>query len=287
MRGLAATLAASALAIPAVLAPRVAAEIYRWVDAEGQLHFSQSLDQVPSEQRRRALESMQKRAESGHDPLQRFDSATPTPARIAPPSYPSRGIERIPFEREGTLMKVVARLNDRVDVPFYVDTGASGISLPADYVAQLGIRVDSRTPRVRVRTANGEISQPLVKIASVQLGAARVEGLRATVSSGMRIGLLGGAFFNHFVYGVDAAQGVITLKRNAAMRSGLREDEWRERFRSVREPLAELETYLETTEIQRPGREAQLLQHRARLREHLRALETEAQRAGVPAGWRE
>ena len=266
-------------------APLAAAEIYRWVDAEGQLHFAQSLDQVPPDMRRAVLETAQKKAEGGPDPLQRFSETTPAPARIAPPTYQAHSTSRIAYERHGTLMKVVARLNDRIDVPFYVDTGASGISLPAEYVTRLGIQVNSSTPRVQVFTANGTISEPVVKIASVQLGSSRVEGLHATVSSVMQIGLLGGSFFNHFIYGVDAAQGIITLERNEAMRSGLREDEWRERFRSVRTPLLELEAYLESTDIKRSGRMAQLLEHRGRLRANLRKLETEAQRAGVPEAW--
>jgi clan AA aspartic protease (TIGR02281 family) len=182
-------------------------------------------------------------------------------------------------------MKVVAKLNDRAEVPFFVDTGASGVSIPAAYLQQLGIRVDSRTPRVQIQTANGVISQPVVEIASVQLGAARVERLNATVSSSMRIGLLGGSFFNHFVYGVDAAQGIITLQRNDAMRGGRREEEWRKRFRAIRAPLSELEAYLESTEISRPGRKEQLLKHRERLRDQQASLEAEARQSGVPVAW--
>ena len=288
MRGFAVSLIAVAtFAIHALLAPLASAEIYRWVDAEGQLHFSQSLDQVPADKRRAAVVAAQNGAGAGPDALQRFSANDSAPARIAPAGRETRRVSRIPFERHGTLMKVTARLNDRVDVPFYIDTGASGISIPAAYVARLGLRIDHTTPRVQIRTANGTISEPILKIGSVQLGGARVEGLSATVSSALRVGLLGGSFFNQFVYGVDAAQGIITLERNDALRSGLREDEWRDRFQSVRAPLTELEAYLSSTEIRRPGRMTQLLKHRGRLRDELRALETEAQRAGVPAGWRE
>jgi clan AA aspartic protease (TIGR02281 family) len=276
----------STIVIFATPALRAGAEIYRWVDSAGQLHFSQSLEQVPKDKRRGAVEAATQGADGEPDPLQRFDLKESAPARIAPRAYGSQRSIRIPFERQGTLMKVVARLNDRVDVPFYVDTGASGISLPAAYVKKLGIRVDKNTPRVQIRTANGTISEPVVEIGSVELGGARVEGLHATVSSGMRTGLLGGSFFNQFVYGVDAAQGVITLERNEGLRGGLREEEWRARFRRVRTPLSELEAYLASKQITRSGREAELLEHRGRLREALRDLEVEARQAGVPATWR-
>jgi len=288
LRGFAATLiVVSVLVIDAALAPRAGAEIYRWHDAKGQLHFSQSLDQVPPEQRAEVVEAAEQRADAGHDRLQRFGAEKSAPARIAPLFSGLESSSRIPFERHGTLMKVVARLNDRVDVPFYVDTGASGISLPAAYVQKLGIRVDNRTPRVQIRTANGLISEPVVEIDSVALGGARVEGLQATVSSTMRIGLLGGSSFNHPVHAVDSAKCTITLERNEALRSGSREDEWRKRFRNVRVPLTELEKYLETKEIKRAGRMTQLLEHRGRLRGALEVLEREARRAGVPAAWRE
>ena len=150
-------------------------------------------------------------------------------------------------------MKVVARLNGRVDVPFLVDTGASGISLPKSVADRLGIVVTPATRRVYVSTANGVVQVPLVRISSVELGGARVENLEATVNSSLSIGLLGGSFFNNFVYGVDAAASVITLSRNQAIRGGLAKDEWRTRFQDLREPLLRLERYLLEREISRRG----------------------------------
>ena len=45
----------------------------------------------------------------------------------------------------------------------------------------------------------------------------------AVVDPGLEFGLLGGAFFNNYVYRVDAARSVITLAPNQDMRGGLGE----------------------------------------------------------------
>jgi clan AA aspartic protease (TIGR02281 family) len=193
---------------------------------------------------------------------------------------------RIPFERRGTLMQVDVLLNGRVKAPFYIDTGASGVSIPWAVSQQLGIRIGPNTPRMRARTANGIVSEPVVQLNSVQLGPARVTNVSAAVSSSMDIGLLGGAFFNNFVYQVDAAAGIITLTPNPRVRGGLDRERWRERFEAIRQPLAKLEAYIEKGGFLDKGRVRELEQHREQLRASLEKLETQANHAGVPRGWR-
>ena len=251
-------------------------EIYRYTDESGRIHFTQSLDQVPP----RFLESAR-----GNAVAERETSRPPPPAA---PAARSRGRTlRIPFERQGNLMKVDARVNGRLEVPFLIDTGASGVSLPKRVADRLGIVVTAATRRVFVSTANGLIQVPVVRLASVELGGARVENLEATVNPTLPIGLLGGSFFNNFVYGVDAAASVITLSRNEGIRSGLDQAQWRARFHDLREPLLRLERYLDEREITRKGRRAELEQNLVDLRERLESLDIEADRARIPANWRE
>ncbi len=273
----------AALLLPLALATASAAEVYRWVDAQGQLHFSQSLDSVPPAQRAAAREAAERAPEGV---LQTYRQDPAAAASPAPESARGRAV-RVPFERRGSLMLVSARIDDRLDLPFLVDTGASSVSLPRAAAEALGIRIGPATPRVLVGTANGTIRVPVVQLDSVQLGAARVEGLEAHVSDSMEIGLLGGAFFNHFVYAVDAAEGVLTLAPNDALRSGLGEREWRARFRALRESLAQLEAYLEEREVTRAERRAELEARRELLREQLADLEQEATLRQVPAAWQE
>jgi clan AA aspartic protease (TIGR02281 family) len=262
------------------------AEIYHWTDENGRLHFSQDLAKVPPAQREQAKRDAALRKQ--RDPLQVYGSSpgagAETPGRSA--QRPGRTM-RIPFERQGTLMRVEVLLNDRVRAPFYIDPGASGVSIPWSVARELGLQIHEETPRIRVQTANGVVSEPVVTLRSVQLGPARVANLEAAVSGSMQIGLLGGAFFNNYVYQVDAAAGVISLAPNTRVRGGLDQSQWRERFDAIRDPLIRLEAYLEAGGFTSESRVQELEAHREKLRASLEELEREANRHSVPPGWRE
>jgi len=177
-------------------------------------------------------------------------------------------------------------VNDRARVPFLIDTGASGVSLPAEIVTDLGIPVHAGTPRVTVSTANGIVQVPMVEVDSVQLGAARVENLRATVNPTMEVGLLGGSFFNNFRYSVDAAAGVITLTPNDAIRGGAAAEQWRERFQRLQSSIDRLEEYLASRAVTRELRRRELEGNLAAMKSDLQKLEIEANHARVPQSWR-
>lgn len=266
------------------------AEIYKWTDSAGRLHFSQDLGKVPPEKRSAAVAAAKS---PKRDRLQVYSaprsaaSAGPASAFSAGGAMRSGRAMRIPFERHGSLMKVEVLLNGRIKAPFYIDTGASGVSIPWAVSQQLGIRIGPNTPRIRARTANGIISEPLITLQSVQLGPARVTNLKAAVSGSMNIGLLGGAFFNNFVYQVDSAAGAITLIPNDRVRGGMDKDQWLERFEAIREPLGRLDAYIEKGGFMDKGRVRELEKHRQQLRAALENLEQKANGAGVPRGWRQ
>jgi clan AA aspartic protease (TIGR02281 family) len=188
-------------------------EIYRWTDAEGRLHAAGRIDQVPPQYRNAARENaITSRPAAPADP----EPAVPAAATPAPTAR-TRGLRReieIPFTKIGTLMRVDATVNDAVSVPFLIDTGASGVSIPTSYAEKLGVRVRSDTPRVAVTTANGIVARPLVPLSSIEIRGARVEHLSATLDPGLEFGLLGGSFFNNYIYRVDAARSVMTLVPN-------------------------------------------------------------------------
>jgi aspartyl protease family protein len=287
----------SAAVLAACLAgPAGAGEIYRWTDTQGVEHFSHELGKVPPEHRDAALRGAGQERPSR---LQTYGSEAPGPAApgfgalFAPRPTPAPAVSRvrggeiqIPFVKHGTLMMVHVRLNDRVDAPFIVDTGASGVSIPRSVAGELGIRIGPDTPRLQVQTASGIVEEPLVALASVQVGGARVENLDALVSSSMGIGLLGGTFFNNFVYQVDAAQGVLTLRANEGVRGGFAEAQWRERFARARHEIDRLAAYLDAQD-ERDPRRGQLERSLEGLRAELEALDREATLAGVPHAWRD
>ena len=280
----------------ALAAPPARGEVYEWTDPEGRQHFTEDLERVPEPHRAAALERARTRPVSR---LQTYRSdAAPGPAGAEGDPLPSlfgsrtaalgSGVPlRIPFRKRGTLMEVEVTLNDLVQAPFLVDTGASGISIPDRVARELGLRIDASTPRLPVQTAAGLVAEPLVELDSIQVGAARVERIPALVNSSMEVGLLGGSFFNNFVYEVDAAAEVITLRPNDGVRGGLSEPDWRERFRTTRGEALRLERYLGENELVRDSRRRELEQKLETLRGSLDALDREANAAGVPRSWRE
>lgn|GEM_PF-292301 len=292
IRGAMRTLAASAL-LALGLAASAAAEVYDWTDAEGRPHFTEDLERVPPAERAGAVLRARERPASRLQTYRRDDRETPSEDAL-PHLFGSRTaargggeVLRIPFTKRGTLMLVEAVLNDHVQVPFLVDTGASGISIPDRVARELGVRIDADTPRLPVQTAGGTVSEPLIELESVQVGAARVEGVAALVNSSMDVGLLGGSFFNNFVYEVDAAAETITLRPNDGVRGGLTELQWRERFRAARGDVDRLERFLGEGEPVGAARRERLERSLDGLRDALAALEQEANAAGVPRGWRE
>jgi len=254
-------------------------EIFRWVDEAGKLHFAQSIQQVPPQHRKQALDQNAARS----------DGIFQTYTRDADQQRTSGSdTYRIPFVAEGSLMRVTAIVNGHVEIPFFIDTGASGISLPASAATRLGISVGPNTQRISMQTANGQIELPLVRLDSVELAGARVEGLMATLNPTMNIGLLGGTFFNQFSYGVDPVANVITLERNhAAVVPNPGEDHWRRRFQEVRGSLEQLDAYLRNREGLNETRREELELKRGELEARLDALEREANRDSVPRAWRQ
>ncbi len=158
-------------------------EIFRWTDEAGNLHFAQTIQQVPPEHRKQALEENTTKSDGI------FQTYTKSANH---PGSRGRGKYRVPFVADGSLMRVTAIVNGHVEIPFLIDTGASGVSLPASAATRLGISVGPNTQRITMQTANGKIELPLVRLASVELAGARVEGLMATLNPTMNIGLLGG-----------------------------------------------------------------------------------------------
>ena len=290
-----AALLAVGLALGAI-GSRAERPIYRYVDAAGGLHFTTDLREVPPSQRSAARDRAQSERPSRLQTFSRTGEAAAAPqpgaaaAAVAPAprrlASPGRTME-IPFQRQNTLMVVDVVLNDHVRAPFLVDTGASGVSIPAAVVERLGIRIDSDTPRLAVQTAAGIVSEPVIRIDSIQVGPARVEGLDALVNSSMDVGLLGGTFFNNFVYEVDSAAQVMRLRPNDRVRAGYSESQWRRRFTELRLQVARLEAYLERDSLLRGERREELEEGLALARSALDTLQREANTAGVPRAWRE
>jgi clan AA aspartic protease (TIGR02281 family) len=200
-RALMALVTALALGAPAL------ADIYSWTDARGSLRFSDSLASVPQCERARALA----RASRPQAPAESFQSYGGESASAQTAGGEGRQ-SGVPFEREHNLMKVNVVLNGRIEVPFYVDTAASGVTIPLRTARAMGWDEGQGSEKVAAETANGTTWLPVVDLDSVRLGGSEVRDIRGTVNPHLEVGLLGGAFLNHFNYSVDTGAGLIFLQ---------------------------------------------------------------------------
>jgi len=273
-----------------------AAEIYRWTDASGREHFTQSLGQVPAEYRRQAeAAAITARRSQSPSRVQTFSTRPPSSRAALPTAGSAAGaagkVHRIRVARAGTNMLVNVRLNNSVTAPFLIDTGASDVTVPMAVARKLGLDLENARTQ-RYNTANGVIESPVLMLRSVSLGTATVENVPASVSSSMSVGLLGLSFFNHFTVSVDAANGIVTLRPNqlaasGRIRGGRSEAQWRAEFRS-------LQYRRESIEHEHAGKSVSKARGRQRLEAELTELERqrgilemEADQARVPMAWRE
>jgi len=279
-----------------LVAGPASAEIYKWKDQQGRLHFAQDLSQVPPEYRAQAKDGELK-PDSGPK-IQHYQGppASPKPTTSHSRSAQRRmaaeqNVYRIPVERTGSTMRVNVRLNDQVTAPFYIDTGASDVLIPAWVASDLGLDLEGgRT--AYYGTANGVIKQSLVTLESVDLGGARAENVPASVSATMSVGLLGLSFFNHFRYDFDPASGIVTLRPNGLVesgqiRGGRSETQWRSQFRALARRRQGVEQVMDEINPNWSLRKAELEEALEEVDRQIRLLEDEADDARVPMRWRE
>ena len=272
------------------------AEIYRWTDADGRVHFTQDLSQVPPRQRATAAGAARA---SGEGRVQTFESpAANGPAAVAPAGREAAGssatasTHRIRVQRAGPSMLVVAVVNGVHRVPFLIDTGATDVLIPRSVAERIGLEVGPETRTKRYATANGMVEHPVVMLDSVDLGGAVAREVPASIGSEMAFGLLGLSYFNRFTYHVDAAAGVVTLVPNGlaeagAIRGGRSEAQWGSEFRGLHDRIERVDAEAASTPGSHGREHRRLEAAREELAHQLALLDAEADSARVPGSWRE
>jgi clan AA aspartic protease (TIGR02281 family) len=282
----------------ALVAPSPAgAEIYRWTDEQGRLHFAQDLSQVPPRYRRMADAAAKSKADEPREPL--VQTFSPPPASLETDATARRGsgpkssadVHRVRVARAGSSMRANVLINGDLMVPFILDTGATDVVLPEWAANELGLDL-SQSRTAFYRTANGMISSKLTTLESVKLGSAEVRGVPASISTSMQTGLLGLSFFNHFKYNFDPTSGVVTLTENdlaesGTLKGGRSEEQWRSAFRAMHGRIAAGQKMLDEAPSSRMRRKAEIEEALDGLRRELELLEGEADDARVPFAWRD
>ncbi|HXJ80064.1 MAG TPA: aspartyl protease family protein [Candidatus Methylomirabilis sp.] len=173
--------------------------IYRWIDADGDLHYSQGIDSVPVPLRGRAVVI-------GYD----------RPAEpMAPPSAASPlGAGQVRFT-PGEPIMVTARLNDAGSARLMLDTGATRTLISPAVLSALGVS-QANAPRASLKGVTGEAEADVVKIDSIEVGGAKFGPLLViahdTGFGPLRgDGLLGRDYLDNFTVLIDNAAGMVTL----------------------------------------------------------------------------
>ena len=192
----------SALIILALLfsvTPSDTAELFRWEDEQGVVHFTDNQHNIPKQYM---------------DKVTRIKSLAPSKPPENP-IFPNR--VSIPLKAIGTAAVVQVKLNDRALGNFIVDTGASYTVISKATARELAINLKKNVKNVRLQTANGFIDAQLVTLDSIEVGGMRVGNLMAAVhdfsQDGSVSGLLGLNFLRHFRIDIDTENRVMVLEK--------------------------------------------------------------------------
>jgi hypothetical protein len=191
----------AALLVGLVVSPwPAAAQIYRWLDGEGQLHYSQGIDSVPPPFRSRAVFLGEDRPAPSSEP------AAGSPA--------AAGSGQIRFT-PGQPIMVAARINDGGTVQLMLDTGAARTVINPTALAVLGVSYQD-SQRGTLKGVTGDAEVEAVTVDSIEVSGAK-HGPLLVIShdtgfgSERGDGLLGRDFLDHFILTIDNAGGLLTL----------------------------------------------------------------------------
>jgi predicted aspartyl protease len=173
--------------------------LYRWIDAEGGVHFSQGEDSVPPRFRAGAV-------------IIGYDNPPGPTISVAPEPEPGAGQVRF---TPGRPIMVTAHINGAGSARLMLDTGATRTLIRPSALSALGVDSGS-VARVLLRGVTGEAEVDAVMLESIEVGGAKY-GPLLVISHDMNIdllradGLLGRDYLDHFNVTIDNALGVLTL----------------------------------------------------------------------------
>jgi len=186
----------------ALLLPALAlAQMYRWEDPRGTLHYTNTPESIPDSFR------------SETDPLPTASLLPATVEPVAPATIArSMAITRIPYA-SGDPIFVTATISGTGPLTLILDTGADRTMVAPQALWRLGIST-ANAPRAEIRGVTGAVQGDVVQVASLEVGDAKVGPLRIIAHDAdlkKADGLLGRDFLEHFTVTIDSRELVVTL----------------------------------------------------------------------------
>ena len=264
------------------LAPAYA-EIYKWVDRDGRVHFTDTIAGIPLEYRDRIEErtSTTRAPQSVSAPLQTRPeqlSVAPTPASV---SY------EVPLQRKGNAMLVEAVVDSTMHAHLVLDTGAELTVLSTAVARSLALNLNDAAV-MPLRSARGVFFAPMMKVQSITVGDAAVYDVEVVVhdvTPGLD-GLLGMSFLDNFSVTISGSGHKLILtplteNPQAELYGGHPQDWWSRKFHFYRSQIDRVKRSMGL------GYEPELERTLRYFRAALEALDLQASQAGVPQHWRD
>lgn len=167
------------------------AEVYRWVDAAGNVHFTDKPVHGSKQQNSGSVSS------------------------IANPEFNlEKNKMQMRYTEQSGNMLVQGRVNG-VAMQFMVDTGASFVSIPPEIAKRAKINT-SGAQKITLQTANGKIEAPLIRAPSIEAGGIKQRNILSVIhgfSPDGNTGLLGMSFLSNFRMTIDQKNKLILLEK--------------------------------------------------------------------------
>ena len=229
----------SVLLLALALAAPATAKIYKWRDADGKLHFSDSPDNVPVEVLND--DSKEYRPDESRVNLvptaPRPSSATPTPSE----SGTVAGEISIPYvAREGSASRVIVNVtfNGSVTAPILVDTGSPGLVISDDLAERLGLfEKEGSSLMVVISGVGGRQSAVRTIVDKISLGGVSEKFVPAHIVASMSDayqGLIGMDILSNYRLTIDTANRRLLATANPAAKNlpaGRARTWWESNFR--------------------------------------------------------
>ena len=166
---------------------------YKWIDEQGNTHFTDNYFNVPERYKKEVSQSKYGREKE----LKTLSKDTPQ--RVV-----------VYFERKDNAIFVNAILNWKLPVIFHLDTGATSTMITKQDALALGIDPDNK-PTFKDYIADGRMVEfPKAILSSIRVGDAEVDNVEVAIGN---VRLLGMNFLNEFEVNIDAKNGQLILER--------------------------------------------------------------------------
>jgi hypothetical protein len=273
----------------------VCAEIYKWIDENGELHMATSLADVP-ERYRDQITRIKTDTAPAVKPAATKDA--PSAAGQSPSATNEPELRRfeVPYRNQGSTRRVIipVRFNDSVTVPMALDTGSPGMVISLGLAVKLGIfSRDSGTLLTQVSGIGGGALSILTIVDSVSVEGARDAFVPTNVMLNVFQdfeGLIGMDFLTNYMISIDTRKKVVVFQETEpwpGSRGGHDESWWRRTFEDFRIVRDRWKEHAKSSN-QRPGSDAEaFIEFQLREAERLLLrLDLYASDNAVPRHWR-